>query len=326
MCSISPFGEEPKTAGIFGTRTGEFDKMGPKKKRLFIPLLLLALAVAVITDYVLCFFAVTARDVTLSVPVEKAGAGFRIVQLCDLHGRSFGKNNSYLKEKVISADPDVIFMTGDMVSEDGGYETAVRLVADLAKIAPVYYSLGNHETDLVHSKAELFAAIEDAGGTVLEKDFVDTEICGSPVRIGGVSGYALGVSFWENSYDKDTTEYVDSEEFSEQRFLCDFENTDRLKLLLCHRPEGATLWNGGDWYDIDFVFSGHLHGGLVRLPFIGGLYAPEEGFFPKYDRGLYSVGSTHTYVSSGLAGHGGILRFNNLPETVSFSVIPDGKK
>lgn len=300
--------------------------MRPKKKRLFILLLLPALAVAVILNYVLCFFAVTTRDVALSVPAEKAGAGFRIVQLSDLHGRSFGKNNSYLKEKVISADPNIIFMTGDMVSEDGSYEAAVDLVADLSKIAPVYFSLGNHETDLVPSKAEFFAAIEDAGGTVLEKDFVDTEICGSPVRIGGVSGYALGVSFWEDSYGKDAAEYANSEEFSEQKFLCGFENTDRLKLLLCHRPEGATLWNGGDWYDIDFVFSGHLHGGLVRLPLIGGLYAPEEGFFPKYDKGLYSVGGTHTYISSGLAGHGGILRFNNLPETVSFSVIPEGKK
>lgn len=300
--------------------------MRPEKKRLFILLLPIALAIAVISNYVLCFFAVTERDVTLSVPAEKAGEGFRIVQLSDLHGRNFGKNNSYLKEKVISADPDVIFMTGDMVSEDGNYETAVSLVADLSKIAPVYFSLGNHETDLVPSKTDLFAAIENAGGRVLEKDYVDTEICGSPVRIGGVSGYALGVSFWEDAYGKDAAEYVDSEEFSEQRFLCDFENTDRLKLLLCHRPEGATLWNGGDWYDIDFVFSGHLHGGLVRLPFIGGLYAPEEGFFPKYDRGLYSVGGTHTYISSGLAGHGGILRFNNLPETVSFSVIPEGEK
>lgn len=259
--------------------------MRPKKKRLFILLLLPALAVAVILNYVLCFFAVTTRDVALSVPAEKAGAGFRIVQLSDLHGRSFGKNNSYLKEKVISADPNIIFMTGDMVSEDGSYEAAVDLVADLSKIAPVYFSLGNHETDLVPSKAEFFAAIEDAGGTVLEKDFVDTEICGSPVRIGGVSGYALGVSFWEDSYGKDAAEYANSEEFSEQKFLCGFENTDRLKLLLCHRPEGATLWNGGDWYDIDFVFSGHLHGGLVRLPLIGGLYAPEEGFSRNTTKG-----------------------------------------
>lgn len=312
---------ESKTAGIFGRKKGEPNEMRSKKKKLFVLLVLLVLAIVAISDYALCFFAVTVRDVTLPVSAEKAGAGFRIVQLSDLHGRSFGKNNSYLKEKVISAAPDVIFMTGDMVSEDGSYETAVSLIADLSEVAPIYFSLGNHETDLVLSKADLFAAVEGAGGSVLEKDFVDTEICGSPVRIGGVSGYALGVSFWEDSYSKEAAEYAGSEEFSEQSFLCDFENTDRLKLLLCHRPEGATLWNGGDWYDIDFVFSGHLHGGLVRIPFVGGLYAPEEGFFSKYDRGLYSVGGTRTYISSGLAGHGGILRFNNLPETVAFSVI-----
>lgn len=257
---------------------------------------------------------------------DKVETEFTCVQLSDLHGLSFGEGNCRIAEKVRELSPDFVVMTGDMTGEDWDCESVYSLICDLSADFDIYYSLGNHEIDGIEMYGDGFLKkISDAGAIVLEKEFVDVEIKGNSVRIGGCSGYALGVEFWKDTYSssKETyQDYYNTKKFSEQRFMLEFEETDAFKLLLLHRPEGSTIWNRNEWYSCDLVLSGHTHGGIMRFPFIGGLYAPEERFFPDWDYGLYEVGGVKTYISSGLSGANGIPRFNNVPEIVSIKVLP----
>lgn len=229
----------------------------------------------------------------------------KIVQLSDLHNYQFGKNNKRLLEKIEKETPDAIFMTGDMLNDDEENITQfIRLIEDASQIAPVYASLGNHEVAYIENYGEnvdLRRQMEEAGAIVLEQEYVDTEIAGQQVRIGGVYGYVLA---------------EDEDDGSEQRFMEKFEDTDRFKILLSHMSEGLLLWKSLEKWKVDIVFSGHIHGGQVRLPIIGGLYAQEEGFFPTYTKGMFELGNGTLILSAGLGSSRGIPRVNNLPEIV----------
>ena len=295
------------------------------KKALFIFLLTLALILAyVCISIIISKYALTTTAYSVK-GLQKSS--FKIVQLSDLHSASFGKDNGRLIDKVRGEEPDVICFTGDTVSStDVDFSVATKLVWALTEIAPVYVSLGNHETDLEKTELERFISeMEDTGATVLEKEYVDVKINGCDVRIGGTSGYGLWKEFWEDSYGKSIKDYWDDDSFSEQRFLMDFQDTDAYKVLLLHRPESPTLfWADKGWYDVDLVLSGHTHGGQVRLPFIGGLYAPEEGWFPEYEYGYFRKNDVDIIISAGLgSGDRGVPRFNNIPEIVSVTVMSD---
>lgn len=238
---------------------------------------------------------------------------FTIVQLSDLHDHEFGQDNSRLLEKIRKESPDIIVMTGDMLNaEDADADIVLDLIKEADQIAPVYYSFGNHEMEYMelNDNEDAFRAqLEDAGAVVLEKEYIDTEINGCPVRIGGVYGYVLDRE-WEDG--------------SEQEFMRDFQDTDRtdrLKILLSHIPEGLLLWESMDYWDVDLVFSGHVHGGQARLPFIGGLYDPEEGWFPTYTKGMFECGKGTMILSAGLGSSEGLPRINNLPDLVVCTVV-----
>ena len=239
----------------------------------------------------------------------KIAAPIRAVQLTDLHNYQYGRDNQRLIAKIQKQKPDVIFMTGDMLNEDEDRtDIVLHLVREACAIAPVYFSLGNHEVgyEKTYGEGDLTEQLEAAGAVVLEKEYVDTKIAGQEVRIGGVYGYLLPED-WEDG--------------SEQRFLEAFVQTDRLKILLSHVPEGLLLWKSMEYWDVDLVFSGHVHGGQVRVPFVGGLFDPEEGFFPTYTRGMFSCGNGTMILSAGLGSSRGIPRVNNLPEIVVCDIV-----
>ena len=239
----------------------------------------------------------------------KIAAPIRTVQLTDLHNYQYGRDNQRLIAKIQKQKPDVIFMTGDMLNEDEDRtDIVLHLVREACAIAPVYFSLGNHEVgyEKTYGEGDLTEQLEAAGAVVLEKEYVDTKIAGQEVRIGGVYGYLLPED-WEDG--------------SEQRFLEAFVQTDRLKILLSHVPEGLLLWKSMEYWDVDLVFSGHVHGGQVRVPFVGGLFDPEEGFFPTYTRGMFSCGNGTMILSAGLGSSRGIPRVNNLPEIVVCDIV-----
>lgn len=229
---------------------------------------------------------------------------FRVVHLTDLHNYQFGTKNRRLVEKVREETPDLIFLTGDMLNEDETRtDICIDLVGKLVKIAPVYVSLGNHEIEYMNrvGNNNLISEIEQAGAVVLNEQYIDMEINGVPARLGGVYGYVLAPDETKNS---------------EQVFMEEFQDTDRFKILLSHVPEGLLLWKSMEYWDVDLVFSGHIHGGQVRLPFVGGLYDPEEGYFPTYTKGMFKCGNGTMILSAGLGSSRGRLRINNFPEMV----------
>lgn len=242
---------------------------------------------------------------------KKMEQTFTIVQLTDLHNYEFGFENTRLLAYIREEAPDLIFMTGDMLDDStGSTDVVLHLVEEAVQIAPVYYSLGNHEIAYTekHDKDQtFFQQLRDSGAVVLDKEYVDTTINGQKVRIGGVCGYVLEHD-WQDG--------------SEQRFMEEFQDTDRFKILLSHIPEGLLLWKSMEYWDVDLVFSGHVHGGQVRLPFIGGLFDPEEGWFPIYTKGMYECGNGTMILSAGLGSSRGIPRMNNLPEIVVCEVEP----
>ena len=157
--------------------------------------------------------------------------------------------------------------------------------------------------------AELAERIEQAGAVVLEAEYVDTEINGTPLRIGGYAGYY-------RTPQMDTSNAARQEEL--MRFFDDFEDTDRFKLLINHVPTNWLDWGYRDKAPVDLVLSGHYHGGVVRIPILDrGVYAPYVGWFPPYTKGLFEGEKATCVLTTGLAGAKGLPRFFNPPEIVT---------
>ncbi len=286
-----------------------------KRKILLTILVVLALlVVGLVIGILLSKYGLTISR--YEVQTDKIAKPIRIVQLSDLHNSEFGDGNSRLIEKVKAQQPDVIFLTGDLVTQsEDGCEVAVELISALSQIAPVYASLGNHELEYQANFAVDIAKIySDAGATVLEKRYVDIEINGQPIRLGGIYGYCMPDKYPVTSNSRQ----------QELDFLYDFQNTDRYTILLSHNP---TCWlrntSLDDW-DVACVFAGHTHGGQVRLPFAGGIYAPDLGWFPGRLAGLYHSGdgSKTLVLSRGLGSSSKVPRVNNIPEIVVVDILP----
>lgn len=279
------------------------------KMKLPMKILLIFCLIAILafsSSAAVCFFGlkVTNYEVTL----KGVTSPFRALLISDLHSRQFGKDNARLLEKIKEQKPDVIFADGDMISrnsDEKDVERFLKLLEELKKIAPVYYAPGNHEQEYVGESTELYEKIEALGVPVLNDSYVDVEIAGQFVRLGGTLGHGFMFGRTEEEF-KSSPEYI---------FLSDFQNTDRPKICLAHMPDTFIFNGAANLWDVDLVLSGHTHGGLVRLPFLGGLIAPMQGFFPEYDRGYFELGNNmQMIISAGLAGYGILPRINNLPE------------
>lgn len=246
----------------------------------------------------------------------KVASPIRIVHLSDLHNARFGQRNEKLVGSVAQQTPDLIFMSGDMLNRaDESTEIVTDLITDLLPIAPVYYGYGNHEKNWEQRFGrDLKPIIEAAGAVVVDNDYVDLELHGTELRIGGYMGYY--------SVPHLTTKDPGQKEL-EFAFFDDFQNTDRLKLLINHIPTGWVDWDYVDKYPVDIVFSGHYHGGIVRIPVLDqGLFAPYVGWFPGFTKGVYSGSLATCVLSAGLGSGNVIPRVNNPPEIVVVDLIP----
>lgn len=318
-----------------------------RKKRIWSTFKIIGcflLLVVIISDYVYSKKGLSTSYYNVST--DKLDSAIRIVQLTDIHSSSFGEYNIRLINNVKNEHPDLIVITGDLINShtDSDLSMTYDLIRELTKITSVYISLGNQEKELESTKNINLAEIyQKAGAVVLDNEFRDIEVNNQHIRLGGIYGYCLPVVYAMETHREDESE-----------FLMDFQNTNNYSILLCHMPvswiESGSLY---DW-DVDCVLSGHAHGGQIRLPFIGGLWAPDQGWFPGRVAGKYTSnerewtehntkmvkwateqGFDYSYyvnreysestliLSRGLGNTEMVPRFNNTPEIVVVDFIPE---
>lgn len=232
---------------------------------------------------------------------EQLGAdleGYRIVQISDLHNVKFGKNNQKLVDRIRECEPDMIVLTGDLVdSNHTNVDRAVQFVDEIVKICPVYYVTGNHEYWLDTSEYEkLMDGLVSAGVVILDNQVVEISRGDAKFRLVGLDDKSLADG---------TLEALLSDE-------------KELTVVLAHEPQYFARYAGTG---VDLVLSGHAHGGQFRLPFVGGIVAPDQGFLPEYTAGEYYMNGTEMIVSRGLGNSVIPVRLFNYPEIVCVELV-----
>ncbi|HBI93582.1 MAG TPA: hypothetical protein DDY58_14815 [Terrisporobacter glycolicus] len=289
--------------------------MSKKLKKIVFAIIL------VMTIYLICVYEVhmSYKKTTTnnySITTNQINNSVNLVIISDLHDNQLGENNKDLIDQINSLSPDIIFVVGDVVNSDSKDSKIVtNLMKQLCENHKVFYSLGNTDMDYMKTgTSNLVKELDDVGVTVLDNGYKDIDLNGNKIRIGGMYAYAFGLN-GNNDVDKNTMEEGVFD------FLNDFQDTDNYKIMMAHRPDSFIFGNASDKWNIDLVVSGHNHGGQVVLPFVGGLYGGDQGWFPKYDKGLFDLNKIKILITSGLgSGKQKLPRFNNPPEVVNLEI------
>lgn len=240
---------------------------------------------------------ITVSNYTINAPkADKKYNGFKIVHISDLQNASFGKRNKRLIKIIKNLKPGIIVVTGDIVDcHKTDVYCALNFAHEISQVCPSYYVCGNHE-GVLGNYQKLSGDLVKAGFTVLNNESVyygdDKKI-----RITGLTDPYLG-------YIKDMGQFLKKQIAKDNKVL---------NIVLSHRPQFIDMYANSK---SDIVFSGHAHGGQIRLPFIGGLFAPDQGLFPKYTKGVHKIGNTQLVISRGLGNSVFPQRLFNRPEVV----------
>lgn len=275
-----------------------------RKKILFIA------AIAIVLVAWTVWSNVTVGTTHYTVTSNRLPASFdhyKIVIVSDVHNAEFGVNNSWLIRQIKKESPDIIAITGDLVdSSKTDIEIAGKLVHQLVEIAPCYYVTGNHEAWLGSQYQELENILLDESVVTLHDNAVPLTKDHETIQLVGL----------------DDPDFTDRDASIQASMLESKINSMNLSgsycILLSHRPEAFDAYVTEN---MDLVLSGHAHGGQFRLPFVGGIIAPNQGLFPKYDAGMYSENNTTMIVSRGIGNSIIPVRLNNRPEIVSVELI-----
>lgn len=238
----------------------------------------------------------TTETALVSPALPPAFDGLRIVELADLHGRVFGRGSRRLLAAVRRAEPDLICIDGDLFDEHTDLAMLPPLLRGLCAIAPVYYVTGNHEWRVPGLRG-ILAQMRACGVTVLQDDW-------RVLRRGEDALIVAGTDDPCGPAERKTPAELIANiraEAGEAAFL----------LLLTHRNDQLPQWSA---LGVQAVLAGHCHGGVVRLPFVGGLFGTDRRLFPAWDAGLYRQGETVLYVSRGLGYTNVHFRLFNRPE------------
>ena len=234
--------------------------------------------------------------------IPKAFQGYKILQVSDLQNKVFGKKQKPLLKKMKESAPDMIVITGDLLDRHEGrtnVDSAMELIQEITEIAPVYFVSGNHE----HQSGEwedLLDKLIDAGVTVLDNGKSIIEKDGDTITLIGLA-------------DKSVNPY-----YHEMLHTLMAGQEERFNILLSHRPE---LFDTYVEENIDLVFTGHAHGGQIIIPFLRqGIFAPHQGFFPKYTEGMHEKDGTVMVVSRGLGNSSFPFRIFNRPELIEVTL------
>lgn len=223
--------------------------------------------------------------------------GFKIVQLSDLHGAEFGEDGMGLVEKVKELEPDIIALTGDFVTDEGDLAAVKKLVGRLTELCPVYFVSGNHEfgSGLAIKVRNI---LERAGVKYLSNEYLTISRGEDEILLGGV---------------EDPLAYADMLSPDELAQKMNDAAPDAFKILLGHRNYWMTEYPE---LPVDLIFCGHAHGGLIRIPGVGGLIGTDRRLFPDFDAGQFNNGRYTLIVSRGLGNSVPIPRIFNRPEIV----------
>ncbi len=229
---------------------------------------------------------------------------YRITQISDLQGREYSDGAEKLLSLVNEQKPDMIVITGDLIDRTrADISPAVETVRRLAETAPVYYVNGNHERGSGKNYDKLLVSLRQIGVSVLEDKSVLIKKGGSAIELIGLRD----ITFRQLKEGEEMATLTADK-------IKELKSGDYYTILLSHRPELFDYYAKGG---VDLIFCGHAHGGQIRLPFAGGLYSPDQGFFPKYTNGLYEEAGVKMLVSRGLGYSMIPARFNNTPEIVT---------
>ncbi len=279
--------------------------MDKRKRKRWIVLAALCALLACLIPYLL--WANTVLTVShVELDLLPGEGSFTIAQVSDLHNAEFGGGNGELLTILEEAEPDLIAITGDLIdSRRTEPAPALAFLEGAVELAPVCYVTGNHEFRAYDAYQGLKSQMEELGVIVLENESMVLEEV--PLRVIGLDDPSFGV----RSDPSATPEQILQGALT---VLAPQAGEEDLRtVLLAHRPEYVELYAQ---HGADLVLSGHAHGGQVRLPGVGGLYAPGQGFLPAYTSGLYQIGETSLVVSRGLGNSLFPLRVNNRPEVV----------
>lgn len=276
-------------------------RVKPKKKkrgRKVLAILLVIVVLAAIGSLTVLYQNRQLEKAFYQVQSNKVVDNIRIICLSDLHLREFGTGNKDLIDEIEKLSPDMIAIVGDMNMENqpDNYRSIISLCTNLKTIAPLYYALGNHEFDaMLFKDSDIFRDIKAAGINIMNNEMKTVTIKGTNIDV-------IALSQGPEQFEL----------YGKQFFDRAMRSDDNFKLLLNHYPENflGTL----NEYEIDLALAGHVHGGQVRLPLLGGLYAADQGLLPKLCDGYYEIDNSKLVISKGLGWSGIVPRINNKPE------------
>ena len=271
------------------------------KKALPILALLLAAAFCIYVYAENTTLTVSEYDIT-SARLPQSFDGFRVVQVSDFHNNHNEHLTNQLVRAIEASNPDIILLTGDMIdSRLTNVDVTVDFIERIKDIAPIYYVVGNHEAR-TGARYALIKQMRALGVAVMSNSTATLRIDDSEIMLIGIDDPNMA------------HEYSVADATIVQKELTDlFYDGELYSILLSHRPELMSVYADKE---IDLAFTGHAHGGLIRLPFIGGLVAPNQGLFPTYSAGRYEKSGTTMIVSRGIGNSGYTFRVNNRPELV----------
>lgn len=253
------------------------------------------------------------KEVVYSRKLPESFEGLKVMLLADLHHKKFGKDQCFLLDSVKAASPDIIIFAGDLYSKDekelGG---KVKFIKALNEIAPVYYAPGNHEMHRPELCDALFHKLKSMGINALRNEMA--VICRGRDRVN-IYGLQMPLKYFINK-DGSYKDLPVPDGNTIARYL-GLSDPDHCDLLIGHNP---LFFEAYEQWGADIVFSGHVHGGVIRLPIIGGLLSPERRFLPKYTKGLYRLGKAVMAVTAGL----GKFRINDPSQIMLLTLT--GKK
>lgn len=232
----------------------------------------------------------------------------RFVMLSDLHNKVYGNHNDKIVEAIDKAEPDFILIAGDLVTSKAKepVDVGIELVNELSKRYPIYYAPGNHESKLKwrpeyfgDKYSRLVKGIEHPNVRILNNETINLEQYGI-----ALTGFELGLEYFTRFYKKELPrDYMEQQLGKAHNEYCN--------VLMAHNPqyfEEYAAWGA------DFVLSGHVHGGIMRLPVLGGVISPAYTLFPKYDGGVFHLGKATMLLGRGMGSHTIQLRFFNPAE------------